>query len=108
MSWEGWAALSAIAALAVDIVRRLVRDAHAKGQRMERELQQSKDIDGVGRKVEHIRKELKVEIAEVRDEHNDLRRRVDEIATTVSASHALLGVMNETLNMLMKSHSGGE
>ncbi len=104
MSWEGLVAIAAIAALAIDIVRRLVQEALTKGQRMAEEKQQTKNIDGIGRKIEHVRKELKVEIAEVRGEHNELREKVNEIATTTAANHALLGAMNDTLNMLVKTH----
>ncbi len=104
MSWEGLVAIAAIAALAIDIVRRLVQEALAKGLRMAKDDQQIKDIEGIGRKIEHVRKELKVEIAEVHGEHNDLREKVNMIATTTAANHALLGAMNDTLNMLVKTH----
>ena len=104
MSWEGWIGITALAALALDVVRRLVQDALAKGLRMAKDDQQTKDITGIDQKVEHVRKELRVEIAGVRSEHNDLREKVNEIATTTAANHALLGAMNDTLNILVKSH----
>lgn len=106
MSWEGLVAIAALAALALDIVRRLVQDALAKGLRMARDDQQTKDIGGIGRKIEHVRKELRVEIADVRNAHNELQEKLNEIALTTASTKALLGAMNDTLNILVKARSG--
>ena len=107
MSWEGWAAIVALAALAIDIVRRLVCDAQEKGLNMAKDEQQTKDIDGIGRKVEHIRSELKTDISAVRVEHNALRTKVDEIALTVASSHAMLTAMSGNLDRLVSAHHKG-
>ena len=76
------------------------------GKRMANQDQNQKDIDGVGRKVDHIRKELKEEINDIRSEHKELDSKVDEIAKTTVANNTLLSVINNTLNRFLDSHAG--
>jgi septal ring factor EnvC (AmiA/AmiB activator) len=105
MSWEGWAAVAAIVAVVFDIVRRLVSDAHAKGRRMEQEKQQRKDIDGIGKKVERVRTELKGEIDTMREEHNDLREKVNEIAVTTAKTNVMIEGVAANLDRLLVAHN---
>jgi len=107
MSWEGWAAIVALAALAIDIVRRLVCNAQEKGLNMAKDAQQTKDIDGIGKKVAQVRAELKEEISTVRNEHDALREKVNEIAITVSSSYTLLTTVVSSLDRLIVAHHKG-
>jgi len=68
--------------------------------------QSKKDTDGLGRKIEHVRKELKEDIKEVKNEHNQLESKVDEIAKTTVANNTLLSMMNVTLNRFLDAHAG--
>jgi hypothetical protein len=52
--------------------------------------QAKKDIDGVGRKVEHVRKDLQTQIDKVEDDHALLSREVSEIKATVTGTHSLV------------------
>ena len=74
------------------------------GKRMAEQEQTKKDLDGMGRKVEHIRKETKEELMSVRIEHKELCSKVDEISRISIENNTLLGAMNTALNRLLDSH----
>ena len=76
------------------------------GKRMAEQDQNKKDIGSVSRKVEHVRRELREEIGDVRSEHRQLDTKVDELVKTTAANNTLLSVINGTLNRLLDTHIG--
>jgi hypothetical protein len=56
------------------------------GKRRAEHTEDRKDIDGIGRKVEHIRKDLQGQIDKTGDEVVALGREVSEIKATVKAT----------------------
>ena len=61
--------------------------AYDHGQREAERKQMDADIDGIGRKVEHVRKDLQSQIDEQRREHSELSERVARIDATTQATH---------------------
>lgn len=94
MEWLGWLggglgvilSLSAIGALLI-----------GAGKRQAEQDENRKDIDGIGRKVEHVRKDLQGQIDKVGDEHHELCREVSEIKATVKGT-------DNKVDQLLKLH----
>lgn len=60
------------------------------GRTMQRNEETSKDVDGIGRKVENVRKDLQAQINENKGEHDTLAREVSEIKATTKSTHILV------------------
>jgi septal ring factor EnvC (AmiA/AmiB activator) len=75
------------------------------GKRMAQNEQTKKDVDGIGRKVEAIRRELKEDVHAIKMEQKELDNKVDEIAKMTVENNVLLSKMNESLNRLLDAHT---
>ena len=69
------------------------------GRTMQRNEETAKDVDAIGRKVEHVRKDLQAQINENKTEHDSLAREVSEIKATTSNTHLLV-------EQLVRMHMG--
>jgi len=74
------------------------------GRTMEKNAQTTKDVDGIGRKVEAVRKDLQAQIDVTKNEHDALAREVSEIKSTTTST---LVLVEKLVSMHMQDRSEG-